>query len=188
MADNTAIIEPTGYLDWLFSNTASRIVVAFIIMLLGFILGKFLGKVITKSLREIEANKLVRNATGIKVDIETILGSLASYITYSLTLLATLDQVGLKNIVLYMLVAAILAILIITFILSVKDLIPNLVSGIYILRKKKIKENDKIRLDNIEGKVVHIGLIQMQLITDKNDMIYVPNSTVVKSKIEIKPK
>ena len=49
-----------------------------------------------------------------------------------------------------------------------------------------IKKGDKIKVDNLVGKVKKISLIETEIETKSGDIIYIPNSTLTKKEITIK--
>jgi small conductance mechanosensitive channel len=82
-----------------------------------------------------------------------------------------------------MISGAILIIIIISILLSIKDFMPNMFSGLFIHRKRFINVGDVIKVENTEGKVVHINLVETKIETNKGDIIYFPNSLLTKNKV-----
>jgi small-conductance mechanosensitive channel len=70
--------------------------------------------------------------------------------------------------------------------LATKDFIPNLVAGLFMLKKTEIEKGKRIKAGNVEGTVVEIGLIETKIKTKKGDEIYIPNSTLTKEKLVVK--
>jgi small-conductance mechanosensitive channel len=96
-----------------------------------------------------------------------------------------LNQLGLTTTLLYILLTIILVILVGFIILAFKDFIPNIVAGFMIHQKDKIKSGDKIKVKDIEGKVVHVNLVETRIITKKKDTVYIPNSMLTKNEVII---
>ncbi|MBT5288530.1 mechanosensitive ion channel, partial [archaeon] len=69
-----------------------------------------------------------------------------------------------------------------------KDLIPNLVAGLLIYFKKKIRKNEYISFEQAEGKVTKINLLDTRLKMKDGDVVIVPNTLIQKSKIVKKKK
>ena len=70
-------------------------------------------------------------------------------------------------------------------ILAVKDFVPNAVAGFIIYQKKKIKVNDIIQVNNIEGKVIELALLDTKIKVKSNDIVFIPNSLLIKSEVKI---
>jgi small-conductance mechanosensitive channel len=49
-----------------------------------------------------------------------------------------------------------------------------------------LKIGDKVKLDQLEGRVVSTNFIETQIKTKKGEIIHVPNSSITKKKIFIK--
>jgi small-conductance mechanosensitive channel len=56
-------------------------------------------------------------------------------------------------------------------------------SGIRIYRNGFFLEGDTIVMDNIEGKIVHISLLETHVETKNGDLINIPNSNFVKKNV-----
>ncbi len=167
----------------LISGLFTRMVVAVIILLIGFVVGKILGKVVKNLLHSIEFNKIIKRATGINISLEQGISFFVSYFIYFLFIVMALNQLGLTTVVLHMISGAILIIIIISIFLSIKDFMPNMFSGIFIHKKKFINVGDTINVDNTEGKVVYINLVETKIETKRGDIIYLPNSLLTKNKV-----
>ena len=182
--NNTSVITYSiGILPKLFSAIFTKLVVAVIIVLIGLVLGKILGKFIQKALHEIELNRIIKKAAGIKVSAEEVISAFITYFIYFIFIVMALNQLGITTVVLHMISGAILIIIIISIMLSIKDFMPNMFAGFFIHQKRFIKEGDIIRVDNTEGKVVHINLVETKIETKQGDIIYIPNSLLTKKTV-----
>ena len=167
----------------LLSPLLNKFVVAIIIILIGFIIGRILGKFLQKILHEIELDKLLKEATGLKLFLEELVGVIVQYLTYFIFIVIALNQIGITTIVLNMLTAAIFIVIIISIFLGIKDFIPNFIAGLSIIRKGNIKKGDKITINNTTGRVKQISLIQISIKTAKGDVIFFPNSMLTTHKV-----
>lgn len=174
------------YLGGLFSGIVVKLVVAIIILLVGFIIGRVLGKVIQRVLHEIELNKILRKAVGVKVSIEELVGNIITYFIYFVAIVMALRQIGLATFVLDLLFGGIIIVIILAVFLSVKDFIPNMVAGIFIHQKRNIKEGDKIKIKGAEGTVIHINLVETKIKTKSGDIIHIPNSLLTKEEVVVR--
>lgn len=168
------------------SQTTANIAAAIIIILIGLVLGRFLGKAIQKVLNELETNKLLKAKANINIDLEEFVGSTIKYIIYFIALILSLNQVGLTPLILKIILIIILILMIIFIVLAVKDYIPNVVAGFILHQKKVLKEGNIILFKDIEGKVIHISLIETRIETKNGDIIFIPNSVLMKKEIVIK--
>lgn len=67
--------------------------------------------------------------------------------------------------------------------LSIQDIMSNVFSGITILLTKPLSAGDYVVFDGVEGRVHSIGLFHTMILPVDHRVIYVPNSTVLSSKI-----
>jgi len=181
---NVSIVgESISHLPNLLSGIFTKLVVAVIIVLIGLVAGKLLGKLIHKLLHEIELNKLIKKSAGIKISAEEIISFFVTYFIYFIFIVMALNQFGLTTVVLHMIAGAILIIIIISIMLSIKDFMPNMFAGFFIHKKRFIKEGDIIEVDNTKGKIIHINLVETTIETKQGDIVYVPNSLLTKKTI-----
>ncbi|MGB3180665.1 MAG: mechanosensitive ion channel domain-containing protein [Cyclobacteriaceae bacterium] len=60
-----------------------------------------------------------------------------------------------------------------------KDYISNLINGMIIMFSGQLQINDYIKINNNRGRIMDITLLNIHLLNDDDDIVYVPNSTVV---------
>lgn len=163
----------------LFDRFFARFAVAFLVLLIGLILGRVLGRFLKKFLHEIELDKIAKKA-GIRFSLESVFSQVTTYIIYFFTVIWSLNELGLTTTILNMVSAAALVLIIISFLLAVKDFLPNMIAGFFIYQKGIIKVGDKVRIDKLEGRVSKISLVETEIATKKGDIIFVPNSSITK--------
>jgi len=161
----------------------NKFVVAIIIILIGFIIGRILGKFLEKLLYEIELNKLIKEATGIKFSLAEIVGMIVKYLTYFIFIVIALNQIGITTIVLNMITGAVFILLILAIFLGIKDFIPNFIAGLSIISRGNIKKGDLIQVNSTKGRIQNISLMQTLVKTSKGDIIFLPNSLLTKHKV-----
>lgn len=162
------------------------IIAGIVILLLGFGLGVLIKKVIFRILKEIELNHIM-SKVGMRYDLEKWISSIVSYVIYLVTIVIFLDQLGIRSIVLYLVFGGILMLIILTFLVGLKDVIPNFVAWILLQRKGKVREGRKIEVREISGTVERVGFLETEIKTDNGDILYVPNSLFLKSKMWVRP-
>lgn len=170
-----------------FGPAVNNIITAVIILLIGFIIAKLAGRLVQRVLHEAELDSLLKSA-GAKVSFEIALARIAEYFVYFVTIIFALNQLGIAAFVLYILVIAAILVLIVSVFLGLKDFIPNFMAGWYIYRKGLIKEKQNIRINGVSGRVVKLSLLDVRIKTKKGDLIYMPNSIVLNSRIVKKKK
>jgi len=180
--DNASLISQSGF-GWAYTGIVADILTAAIILLVGFVLGKLVRRVIERVLSEIEINKVVGQVSKVKLPLQEWAAAFVAYFIYFVTVLTALNQLGLAMMVLYLIAAAVLIVLVISFTLGVKDFIPNAIAGIIISKNKLIKPGDEISVLGVRGKVRNITLTQSCVITKEKDTIYLPNGLLTRSQI-----
>ncbi|NQV09066.1 mechanosensitive ion channel [Candidatus Woesearchaeota archaeon] len=177
------IVKSLNMVNDLFTDVVTKIVVAVVILLIGFIIGKIVGRLLQRVLHEFELDNIMKMATGLKISLEELISHFITYIIYFLTVVMALNQIGLTTTLLNIISAGIMILIIIFILLGIKDFFPNVIAGIFIHQKGWIKVGDKIKVKNIEGKVVHVNLVDVRLETKKGDLIYIPNSLIIKNEL-----
>lgn len=183
MVNETGIFNKTaGALNDVFSSIISRFVVAVVIILLGFIVGKLLGKLVQRLLHEIKLNKLVKNLFGLRMSLEEFIGIIVTFACYMTGILLGLVQIGITATVLHVLLFLVALFVLMTIYVEIVDFVPNFIAGIYIHRKKFMKEGETIKIGNVTGKIMVINLTETLLETKDKDQLYIPNR-VLRNKV-----
>jgi small conductance mechanosensitive channel len=157
---------------------------AIAIGVIGFFLSKAFGKAAKHIVQSLELNKQFKKA-GIRFNPEAMAENVIKYLGYLGTFLITLNYLGITPIILNIIFIGILIVIILTLFLSLKDFVPNILSGIHLISINKLKKGDRIKIGDVSGKVEEISLTETTLINDGNKII-IPNSTVMKEQIIIK--
>ncbi len=161
------------------------IVVGIVILLLGFSLGIIAKKLLQKILKEIEINKIMTRI-GIKYNLEKGISSIVSYIIYLVTIIFFLEQFGIVSIVIYLLVGAFLMLIILTVVVGLKDVIPNFIAWLMLQRKGRVRVGKRVNIKEICGQVEKVGYLETEIMTERGDVLYIPNSLFLKTKFWIK--
>lgn len=179
---NVAIVS-VDYWQKFISSLWARLTLAVIILLIGFIIGKLLGRLTQKVLHQFEVDVAFKKAVGVNMVVEGFLGGFITYFIYFIAVIMALNQLGLTTPVLYMISGSIMLIVIVALLLAIKDFIPNFFAGFFIFRKNIVNVGDRIRIGNIEGKVIEVGLIETKVETKNKDQVFIPNSEMLKSEL-----
>jgi len=156
-----------------------KIFIAILILIAGFGVGIFLSKLIKRILSEIKLDKVLKDL-GIKFKLENLISTIVKYVVYMIALFLALNQFGFSNTLLYIILITILVIIISIIIISLKNFIPNLISGILISKKNIIKKGDNIKINGIEGKIKEFDILETKVETENKDIIFIPNSIITR--------
>ena len=64
-----------------------------------------------------------------------------------------------------------------------KDYISNAINGMILMFNNQISINDYIKIGEHSGKISHISLLNVQLIDENDDLIFIPNNTVLTTEV-----
>ncbi len=178
------VVQGVNFLSELFRPLLTKFVVAVIIILAGLAIGRVVGKLVQKILSEIELDKLIKKATGIKSRLQELIGMFVTYFIYFIAIVMALGQLGLETYILHILSGAVLLLIVLSIFLGIKDFVPNVMAGMLIHRKGFLKEGDKVQYKDVRGKIIHLNLVETRIETKSGDIIYVPNSLISKTEIK----
>ncbi len=183
MADITSETLGSGlkYINELYVGIATKVVIVLAILLIGFIIGRVLGKLVQKAMHGIGLNPFMARM-GITFSLENLFGNITTYIVYFTTVLIALNKLGLTTTILDIIAAGVIILTVLLVTISLKDTLPNAFAGFMIKQKGLIKEGDVIAVQGKEGKIKKITLVETCMETKKED-IFIPNSILIKKEI-----
>lgn len=140
---------------------------ASIILVATWVVSKILGRFLLKAIGKIslKAAQQVRR--------------IVTWLIWFIGILICLDQLGLELNVLLI----ILALGVLIWVIAFRDVLLNLASHQVITAYNMYKVGDWIQVGRVFGRVVDITWIDTVLVTPNNEMIYIPNSKIVKSTV-----
>ncbi len=157
----------TGLLEQIFI-TLPKIFAFIIILSLGIIVGKFISKIISGTVK----------ISGLPFN--NVAGALAGYSVVALSFLLALDYMNIARFVFVQISIIIIAIIPVFILLLIltggRDIVANILSFPCI--KKELKIGDIIELYDESGEIVAIGPVFLKLKKD-NKFILIPNSKIV---------
>ena len=156
--------------------------IAGIIVIAGFIAGHFFSKAIGLAFRKFGWAEKAKKRGLPKPEI--FIENMIKYIIYALAIIAALNRLGLVETVLSIVSIIALVVLFIIVSLIFKDFISNALAKI-IYPKRDLKKGDKIKINDISGKVLQAGLTEVKIQTDKGNIIVLPNSYLLKRPFKI---
>ncbi len=166
-----------------YSENIIKAVTVLLVILLGLLISKIITNLIRKVMRGIEINRIIKEQLKIKLQVEENLASFLKYLIYFITAILALNILGIPTKILQIILIIILILTVLFIILAFKDWVPNLVSGFYILKSKKLKKGDKIKMNNIEGKIIKVNFIETKIETNNKEIIFIPNSNITKYEV-----
>tara|TARA_Y100000310_G_scaffold95944_1_gene93716 strand:+ start:529 stop:1107 length:579 start_codon:yes stop_codon:yes gene_type:complete len=185
MAENISNLglmpDSVGDLNGLFSGFVSKLLIALIILFIGFVIGRLVGRLISRVLHEFELNKVLKKTTTMGLKLEEIISKLVTYLIYFLAIIWALETLSLAPVILYIISGAVLIIIILSILLSIKDFVPNFIAGLTIQKKRSLKPGDHIKVKDMEGEVVKVNMVEVSINNKHGDVIYIPNSMLLKS-------
>ncbi len=167
----------------LLSGNFIKLIGAILILLIGLLISRFLSKLSLKVLNKLKMNLIVKSTFGLDVPAEEFLSTGIRYILYLTSMIYALNQLGITTFILKFILSFILILIIILILLSLKDIVPNIIAGLFLHQRKLINMGDKIKVKNIKGKVIEITTTETKLETDNNDIIIIPNRVLIKNEI-----
>lgn len=154
--------------------------VALIILFLGFIIGRLVGKFIKKLLSDFDVDSLMRNALDVRFPLTDVISAVVTYLVYFVAVVMALDMLGVATQVLTVISLGVIALLVVLIILGIKDFIPNAIAGLSLHSRKFVAVGDVISVDTMRGRVAAITLVETQIKTSSGDLICIPNSYLMR--------
>ncbi len=172
----------------LLSTIVNGIVVAAIILFIGIISGRLLGKLAERLFAEIGINNTVYSHTRMRIPADEIFGAMVQYFIYFFSIILALDALNLQAIFFSIFSILIAAIIFISFLLSLKDFIPNVFAGVFLHQKGIAHPGDMIKVSDVEGRVISIDLVDTRVSTKSGDVLFVPNTFMLKNSVLVRRK
>ncbi|WP_233704094.1 mechanosensitive ion channel family protein [Helicobacter mesocricetorum] len=148
---------------------APNLVSASLILFFGYILAKLLSKYIAKLLKKVTRDETLgiffKNVIFVGVLLLTIITALTNLGVKTTSIIAVLGTAGLA------------------IALSLKDSLTNLAAGILLVVLRFFNRGDTISVGSITGKVDSINLFETRLTTLDNQMVILPNSSIISSPV-----
>ena len=144
------------------------ILAALVILLVGYVLVKWVCKLL---------DKLLSRNGKLDASIRSILVNVIRILLLFLLLLTCADKLGLPTDS----IITLLGTFGLAFSLAMQSSLSNLAGGLFILGSKPFETGDYVSVAGAEGTVTQIGFIHTALTTVDNKVIHVPNSTITGS-------
>ncbi|MFT4313420.1 MAG: mechanosensitive ion channel domain-containing protein [Candidatus Woesearchaeota archaeon] len=172
--------------QFIYDTFFTNIVIAVIILISGLVIGQVVKRLLLLTFSEFKLNEILQKTMNVQTKFDDLLSTIISWIIYIFAVLFALLQIGLSTIFVNILFIFVLILILVLLFLSLKDFIPNLIAGLIMHNKKYFRVGDTITLHLVEGKVDSFDLFQTIVKKKNNDLIYVPNSYIVKHRVKVK--
>ena len=170
-----------------FIDTVQSIVyslsITIILLLAGLGLVTLIKRFLHRLIIELKLNELFKKR-GFHYDVEgsiTLIISLAVYITF---IIIFLNYLKITYTLLYIFLGILLILILLTSIVGIKDILPNLLAMLLLRGKSKIKVGMNIKIHEICGVVEKVGYFETRFKTKDGDSLLIPNHIMFKSKKE----
>ena len=157
--------ELASYLTW---GNLAKVVTSLVAMLIFWVFYRIIRHFVKKT-----ASKTLQKKT-VSIIVKAI-----SYCFYILIIMYVLGLFGIKLSAIWG--AAGIAGVAIGF--AAQTSVSNLISGLFVVTDKAMKIGDFIEVDGISGTVDTIGIISIKIHTVDNQLVRIPNSTIINSKL-----
>lgn len=156
----------------------NAIVAASLIIFVGFIGGKILGKFILRLLKDSYVDETTKKITKKEIPLAKIASTTATYLCYAAGIIIAFLTLNILHYVVLLIALLFILVIGISAVFGLRDLFPNLRARKGIL--KKIKIGDDTSINRIQGKVVKIGILETHLLLENGDLLVFPNHLVRK--------
>ncbi len=163
----------------LYPDVLTNIVAGILIIGFGIFAGNILSVVAKKVFQSFEIDRILLDL-GLRFPVEELLAALIKYGLYLVGLLFGLAFLKLDQILLSIVLFSILGLLLLFILLSFRDFIPNFIAGLTIYFKGKLRLGDIVEIDTIEGKVIHMDMLEAKIRTTDGDVVIMPNVLALK--------
>ena len=161
----------------------NRLILAVLMLLFGFIIGRVVGNFVARMLHEFELDKTLKNFTKINFSVESAISTFASFFIYFIAIVLTLQTLGVDTLIFNIIAFGVIAIIALSVILAIKDSVPNIIAGFFIFQKKFFKKGDKVKVKGITGIITELTFMEVKIQTAKDDVIFIPNSLFIKEEV-----
>ena len=166
----------TGVLNTII-NYIPRIIGAVAILVVGFIIAGFIAELIKRGVRGAGADEVAKSV-GISVSLGEVAETLVRYFLYIAVVLISLKTLQISTDILAWLFTTIAATVVVAgalmLVVSLRDIGPSMVTGMFLRSEKVLKKGDVITFENQRGKVIRMGLAYTTVKTKKGTL-QIPN-------------
>ncbi len=154
-----------------YTNT---VLVGIAILFFGFSAGLLVKKLGQRLLQEIRFNRYMVKV-GVSYNLEGAISGGTAYLVYLLTIIFFLKTLKIHQLVLYTIVGAVLLLAGLSFLVWLKEALPNL-AGWHALLRRQAQAGQRVVLPSAAGRIIEIGYFETKIKTERGETLYVPNA------------
>jgi small-conductance mechanosensitive channel len=184
-----ALIDVLVKAEELFSSMSfylNKIIIALVILLFGFIIGKIIENLLRVVLARINTDERLFQLFKVRRNYARAIRRTIVRIIYIATVVIALQQVSLVRPVLLLLLFLTVVVILISFALAGLDVVPNIAARAS-LRTKKISIGDEVIVSDrsgvLQGTIVDMTLTDVHIRRRNGDLFFVPNSVFLRENI-----
>lgn len=162
----------------------NRVVIALVILFVGFILGKIVGRFLFKVFDDLNIDGLAKKLLGKSLSLERGISAVVAAFIYLIAIIMALNALGLTTVVLSAIIIIVLILVGISVLLAIKDFVPNLSAGLMIRQKDMFREGDTISFNSTSGVVEEFSFFETRLRSKGNEVLIVPNNLFAKNTVK----
>jgi small-conductance mechanosensitive channel len=156
-----------------------RIIAATIILIAGIIIADIIAKISSNFIDRLKLDRKGRST------LATFTGLIIRLVIIFMFGILALNTLGIQAEILTISLAIIIFALILFLVLGSKDLVQNVVSGLYLQSSGTLQKGFKLHSNDIDGSVKEVGFVYTVVDTRKGELL-IPNSMLLKDKIYLK--
>ncbi len=157
-----------------------NLVLSFVVLILGLLLVRKISLFIDKAIK----SKQVKGVIGSSEILKWYLSYFIKLGLYITVCLLSISLLGFAREILQLLALIMALSIIFVLAFSLKDVIPSLIAGAYLLNSNFIKKGDKIKIKNIKGKVKEINLFSIIVEEEDGGIVMIPNKLIMEKMLK----
>lgn len=161
-----------------------QIINAVLILLIGFVLGKIIQKLLLRIFEMIELDKITRKRLKIR-NLSRIISNILSAIIYLNAIIIALNKLNLATTIVHTIIILLIIVMVVFIVFGVNDIFANFFAGIFFRMRKNISVGEEIRIKDqkrtIQGKIERINILDIRIDTGKEELVIIPNTLLSKS-------
>ena len=158
----------------------NRIVIALAIIFVGLIIGRLIGRLVERMLRDFAVDATVRKKIKTGMSFQKVIGRVVSIAIYLVFILIAINYVGVVGLLFNIISIAVLAVVVISLILTINDAMPNIIAYQQLRRTNAFSVGDHIQFGAAKGTVKSCSLFETRIETAKGETIHIPNALFMK--------
>ena len=164
----------------------NNVIIALVIILAGFILGKILESILRHIFAKLEVDERLTKIFSARRNYSRAIRRTIVRLVYVTAIILALQQVSLIKPVLTMLEFLAVVVVLISFMLAGLDVVPNIAARTA-LKHKRLTVGDEVVFTDptgvIQGTIIDMTMIDVRVKRKNGDIFFIPNSVFLKQSI-----